>query len=65
METHRTVVQPAIEQQTGASSKPYTPASYRESAIDVESLVSGALLFGMLGFVCMLFVGCFDAGLIA
>lgn len=65
MKTQRTVVQPVSEVQTGASSKPYTPVSYGESAFDVESVVSGAVLLGMLGFVCMLFISCFDAGLIA
>ncbi len=47
------------------TSKPYTPVSFDDSVIDVESILSGLVLCGMLGFICLLFVGCFDAGLFA
>ena len=41
------------------------PVSFGDSVVDVDSVVSGAALFSMLGFIGMLFIGCFDAGLIA
>ena len=64
MKTQQTVVQSASAARTSASSKPYRPVSFDDS-IDLESVFSGAVLFGMLGFICMVFINCFDAGLIA
>ncbi len=65
MKTQRHVLQFVPSAQAAAPSKPYTPVSFDDSVIGAESVISGAVLFGMLGFICMLFIGCFDAGLIA
>ena len=65
MKTQQTVLQSVSADQTSASSKPYTPVSFDDSAFDIDSVVSGAVLAGMLGFICMLLIGCIDAGLIA
>ncbi len=65
MKTQQSVVQFASEDQASTLSKPYLPVGYDEPAIDVESVVTGVVMLGMLGFLCMMFIGCFDAGLIA
>ncbi len=65
MKTQQTVLRSASAIRTIASSKPYRPVSFDDSIVDLESVFSGAVLIGMLGFICMLFINCFDAGLIA
>lgn len=63
-----TAIQQGVQMKTQphrTTSKPYTPVSFDDSVIDVESILSGTVLCGMLGFICLLFVGCFDAGLFA
>ena len=37
----------------------------QKSPIDVEAVVASVVMLGMLGFICALLVGCFNAGLIA
>ena len=59
------VLQSACDKPESGASKPYTSLSYGESGVDVESVFSGVVLIGMMGFICMLFIGCFDAGLFA
>ena len=69
MKTHHPALQSVPAGLSRVASKPYLPVSFDDSfddsVIDVESVVSGAALFSMLGFICLLFIGCFDAGLIA
>ncbi len=65
MKTQSPVVQPARAEEKSGPSKSYAPVSLDGPVIDVEAVVSGVVLFGMLGFICLLFVGCFDVGLIA
>ena len=56
-----------MEQQSEPQAPPADrrlPVSFDQPYFDIESLVSGLVLVAMLGFVSMMFIGCFDVGLV-
>ncbi len=55
------------DQQAAAGATPLstTRHAFHETGLEVESVVSGLVLISMLGFIGMLFMACFDAGLVA